>query len=233
MAVGISVLSRISIHALLTESDVSVLILGYSGSGFQSTLSLRRATLIVQILKIRDVLFQSTLSLRRATFPESGSQLAKTISIHALLAESDLDQQHCAAVRQVISIHALLAESDRNAARRHSDSDYFNPRSPCGERLSRVGTLPPSGLISIHALLAESDLDGEDLFLPLLISIHALLAESDVAGYVPVCNSLLISIHALLAESDYTPAEIEYKNTHFNPRSPCGERRPHRARCGR
>ena len=35
--------------------------------------------------------------------------------------------------------------------------DYFNPRSPCGER-PRLGDYAPGELaISIHALLAESD----------------------------------------------------------------------------
>ena len=99
--------------------------------------------------------FLSTLSLRRATraWPNIGP--AKWISIHALLAESDL-YQHGRPARRVISIHALLAESDftvkvgrsnRNisihALLAESDANanfmvervsYFYPRSPCGER---------------------------------------------------------------------------------------------------
>ena len=79
-----------------------------------------------------------------------------------------------------ISIHALLAESDAGpysffcpecrfqstlSLRRATDkpvnvtrpSIYFNPRSPCGERLlAHVPTLLIIW-ISIHALLAESD----------------------------------------------------------------------------
>ena len=60
-----------------------------------------------------------------------------TISIHALLAESDntADQE---ARKRLISIHALLAESD--------------------ERADRLPNAPPQ--ISIHALLAESDLSA-------------------------------------------------------------------------
>ena len=56
-------------------------------------------------------IFLSTLSLRRATAAEHLSHGVKVISIHALLAESDLP----ASVRydaRLISIHALLAESD-------------------------------------------------------------------------------------------------------------------------
>ena len=33
-----------------------------------------------------------------------------------------------------------------------------------------------------------------------------------------------ISIHALLAESDYRRTSESYKDRHFYPRSPCGER---------
>ncbi len=57
------------------------------------------------------------------------------ISIHALLAESDIQLAAHANASRVISIHALLAESDG--------------------WVLRYGTWTPS--ISIHALLAESD----------------------------------------------------------------------------
>ena len=60
--------------------------------------------------------------------------MARQISIHALLAESDV-QDVAAAPTMEISIHALLAESDAGP-----------------------GTIRPViHLISIHALLAESD----------------------------------------------------------------------------
>ena len=57
-----------------------------------------------------------------------------------------------------------------------------------------------------------------------MISIHALLAESD-----SVCSSLVnisstISIHALLAESDRVSQGDKFRQSHFYPRSPCGER---------
>ena len=55
--------------------------------------------------------FLSTLSLRRATESDWDFDLLKDISIHALLAESDVNQK-CPCVSQRISIHALLAESD-------------------------------------------------------------------------------------------------------------------------
>ena len=84
-----------------------------------------------------------------------------------------------------ISIHALLAESDRLKTQ---VCNLLN--------------------ISIHALLAESDLrvlDGSKSSIE--ISIHALLAESDGRGPSPRSIRHNISIHALLAESDYHRAD--------------------------
>ena len=56
--------------------------------------------------------FLSTLSLRRATFLPSMHCSWTIISIHALLAESDLENPLRQIVDRCISIHALLAESD-------------------------------------------------------------------------------------------------------------------------
>ena len=145
--------------------------------------------------------FLSTLSLRRATSPAAGKRagcyhfyprspcgerpalktikaLFDTISIHALLAESDhFSKPHGRTF--AISIHALLAESDQYRAggpgrrpdfyprspcgeRRYllpaaSRPYYFYPRSPCGERPGRHQKQDGVFCISIHALLAESD----------------------------------------------------------------------------
>ena len=80
----------------------------------------------------------------------------------------------------MISIHALLAESDIVTVGLLMFSLYFYPRSPCGERPIDAGTGFFVLDISIHALLAESDAAqvgnrGQCAG----ISIHALLAESD------------------------------------------------------
>ena len=77
---------------------------------FLSTLSLRRATR-EQILVQSALLFLSTLSLRRATYLEESESKPQSISIHALLAESD-------------NSRADNVKRDKN----------FYPRSPCGER---------------------------------------------------------------------------------------------------
>ena len=80
--------------------------------------------------------------------------------------------------------------------------DYFNPRSPCGERRACASRLPGPCSISIHALLAESDHN--------LVALH--VAYGDFNPRSPCGERLLasggstvgsiISIHALLAESD-------------------------------
>ena len=100
---------------------------------FQSTLSLRRATPGTPHTAMSDR-FQSTLSLRRATVEDCREFQQIAISIHALLAESDVSRPKQEGCIIHISIHALLAESDPSV------------RGSC----HRVP-------ISIHALLAESD----------------------------------------------------------------------------
>ena len=101
-----------------------------------------------------------------------------------------------------ISIHALLAESDVGASESADFGHNFYPRSPCGERHARraLGFVDPD--ISIHALLAESDEVIAEMTEAQSISIHALLAESDCQVSPDTSSQQCISIHALLAESD-------------------------------
>ena len=149
---------------------------------FLSTLSLRRATSALGGTTMPEVYFYprspcgerhectslapkpktflSTLSLRRATLSFSAGREFDTISIHALLAESDginrnvtNGQSHfyprspCGERQSsieevskyvVISIHALLAESDQHRLNRLNLNRNFYPRSPCGERLDNI-----------------------------------------------------------------------------------------------
>ena len=60
-------------------------------------------------------------------------KVAETISIHALLAESDLRVLD-GSKSSIISIHALLAESDGTIVQLQCILGDFYPRSPCGER---------------------------------------------------------------------------------------------------
>ena len=124
-----------------------------------------------------------------------------------------------------ISIHALLAESDISQLQCIHGRKHFYPRSPCGERLFRQNYECFEWIISIHALLAESDgwtLQNHQDTAP--ISIHALLAESDSLSGSTKPRARRISIHALLAESDNQQPAGTTSTTYFYPRSPCGER---------
>ena len=100
---------------------------------FLSTLSLRRATVMHALEFANFMLFLSTLSLRRATDYGQYYIHAPGISIHALLAESDVGT-HAQQPTQQISIHALLAESDYRQTSGSCKDRHFYPRSPCGER---------------------------------------------------------------------------------------------------
>ena len=117
------------------------------GATFLSTLSLRRATFFAifkpQILtyfyprspcgerrhwqtgQSRTRQFLSTLSLRRATVGDTPPCCGCMISIHALLAESDLTFTFTLILLSVISIHALLAESDFKANVHRAKSRLF------------------------------------------------------------------------------------------------------------
>ena len=175
---------EISIHALLAESDQSRGSVSMPRYRFLSTLSLRRATPFSRSGRMtrryfyprspcgerlprrgisachRDFYPRSPCGERR--YIRSNISNFTSISIHALLAESDTGTTS-ARKRQSISIHALLAESDgilphhgreiikflsTLSLRRATVAPvlavgrarYFYPRSPCGERLRHCTT---------------------------------------------------------------------------------------------
>ena len=124
-----------------------------------------------------------------------------------------------------ISIHALLAESDLNCSRKGFAIRYFYPRSPCGERRITGYFFNAVQIISIHALLAESDnADTKNTSFHKLFLSTLSLRRATPRGQLPTtqppyfyprspCGERLyanfsgfywwiISIHALLAESD-------------------------------
>ena len=148
--------SKISIHALLAESDVNEIAYQRQINQFLSTLSLRRATwLRCWQLAARDISIHALLAESDCLYRLS--LITLPISIHALLAESDggsgvgswprviflstlsLRRATVKLFRQnyecFISIHALLAESDADKHVQQPTQQDFYPRSPCGERL--------------------------------------------------------------------------------------------------
>ena len=80
--------------------------------------------------------------------------------------------------------------------------------------------------ISIHAPRVGSDPNVVDtLKLKSGISIHAPRVGSDVGLLLAGEGKSYISIHAPRVGSDCTGKCGRYERIHFNPRSPCGERR--------
>ena len=179
-ALAVSAGQGISIHALLAESDQNCRWLTFTYAEFLSTLSLRRATagtagaarsrrdfyprspcgerLILPIRRPGSALFLSTLSLRRATTDAVNGCNPDYISIHALLAESDLFALLC----------NLLHHN-------------FYPRSPCGERRHRSVYCQAMQVFLSTLSLRRATANIYETVNRNRISIHALLAESDIS----------------------------------------------------
>ena len=146
------------------------------------------------------------------------------ISIHALLAESDVNTADQEARKRLISIHALLAESDVSANYHIGVRKDFYPRSPCGERPMRTWKkINPNPFLSTLSLRrATWDLMGG-------LSCDAYFYPRSPCGerhlrVLDGSKSSIISIHALLAESDESQPPCGHPTKDFYPRSPCGER---------
>ena len=146
--------------------------------------------------------FQSTLPVWGATGRDGPVEEGVSISIHAPRVGSD-PAGGCRSCPQAISIHAPRVGSDPQAVRRPAGAaGYFNPRSPCGERLWPLGqasqeklfqsTLPVWGAtayyngVPIAATLFQSTLPVwgatggvEDVAVVADISIHAPRVGSD------------------------------------------------------
>ena len=127
-----------------------------------------------------------------------------TISIHALLAESDAlipHQQKCRdrflstlSLRRATLLYHFCPVSDK----------HFYPRSPCGERPKRASCYRAITCISIHALLAESDPQ------------RRFCSRLHIVDFYP---------RSPCGERQLIGDEIAFEVRDFYPRSPCGERR--------
>ena len=136
---------------------------------------------------------------RANSFPHAPPQ----ISIHALLAESDIEVNNPVAALTSISIHALLAESDCIIDIINNIIDNFYPRSPCGERRTGPASFRACIIFLSTLSLRRATRNGLAMRWNTCISIHALLAESDRSADCNCRSARPISIHALLAESDH------------------------------
>ena len=168
---------------------------------FQSTLPLRGATRALSN-PLRFRVFQSTLPLRGATYSRTPVQIFLFISIHTPLAGSDGSTAPCVARRKYFNPHSPCGERLLPCVA-DGMRTYFNPHSPCGERLRN-----PSGDRSAqrdfnpHSPCGERHSVRRARPLHAVISIHTPLAGSDVFGGIVLCEHAHISIHTPLAGSD-------------------------------
>ena len=267
MVLQVDGLTPISIHALLAESDGGQPKAGARRDYFYPRSPCGERHRCVLHSLSQPLAFLSTLSLRRATpgiflyltfhenfYPRSPCGERRN-------AHPDI-RQPCA-----ISIHALLAESDVKIMSVLNGLRHFYPRSPCGERppveTINVGShdfypRSPCGERLMHTLIFANPV----LFLSTLSlrratlhnAVHSLarnfyprspcgerqfslgpvssgdkfLSTLSLRRATAGCSRALIvaviSIHALLAESDISTNNHVRVRQNFYPRSPCGER---------
>ena len=238
---------RISIHALLAESDTT-----------------KVAGLLALIyISIHALLAESDGS--SAVF----SGCCTGISIHALLAESDADRigyavrllyfyprSPCGERPQEVSVRRGVALFLSTLSLRRATSsqrlsalqlfqflstlslrrathvrntlqycgNYFYPRSPCGERRYLIAVSHPHGAISIHALLAESDLP----LLTVILRLVNFYPRSPCGERPPLADgaqaraTFLSTLSLRRATRHWQTGQS--RTRHFYPRSPCGER---------
>ena len=168
---------------------------------FQSTLSLRRATLEM-VMERLEALFQSTLSLRRATdVPERRRQDVQDFNPRSPCGERPLSPDPRVAGRKHFNPRSPCGERHVDEQPQAANGD-FNPRSPCGERLSPVtsrgghmifqstlslrratapGNRKPCAMVDFNprSPCGERRRQRRTIQCRFRISIHALLAESD------------------------------------------------------
>ena len=145
------------------------------------------------------------------------------ISIHAPRVGSDRDRFAPFSVNLDISIHAPRVGSDQHHSQISAAMIYFNPRSPCGERLATTENAYGGYYISIHAPRVGSDAILGHGAEQTIISIHAPRVGSDPCTGAGTRTVRYFNPRSPCGERLSLPfaSRVSY---HFNPRSPCGER---------
>ena len=125
----------------------------------------------------------------------------------------------------LISIHAPRVGSDRSIRTTEGDSRHFNPRSPCGERRVGVTVQTLSSYISIHAPRVGSDeLAGLDWCAVILFQSTLPVWGATIAAKATRSSAGFQSTLPVWGATSSTCRTLS-ESSHFNPRSPCGERR--------
>ena len=235
----------ISIHAPRVGSDHQVADTAGLSNHFnpRSPCGERPASLLLVWLLF---LFQSTLPVWGATLSRRSGSAQKRISIHAPRVGSDFQSFKLAFAACRISIHAPRVGSDQFKKVEKNEKIIFQSTLPVWGATKHVKLLWRIFYISIHAPRVGSDRMAVRSFPFLVISIHAPRVGSDRA-FLRCWQAGSISIHAPRVGSDnqlkrddpYTFISIHAPRVgsdrladwpcccplHFNPRSPCGERR--------
>ena len=164
------------------------IVLPLPGKPFQSTLPARGATLHRPRYK-PCILFQSTLPARGAT-PRIGiigryCRFQSTLPARGATRGGDKGEEG-----RRISIHAPREGSDPLRLPLRPLLEYFNPRSPRGERRQQCLNMTVVDNISIHAPREGSDHTQVNWhMLPESISIHAPREGSDMPRLLPLPGS--------------------------------------------
>ena len=172
--------------------------------------------------------FQSTFPLRGATGRGRWHDFHRIISIHVPLAGND----SCATLSTCdcrFQSTLPLRGATSGEWTTWASSHYFNPRSPCGERPSDIGSMTEPFDFNPRSPCGERRAAGCSRCAGRYFNPRSPCGERlahiglrrDIEG---------ISIHAPLAGNDAWRSAARPPTRNFNPRSPCGERR-FRPRC--
>ena len=153
-------------------------------------------------------------------------QLQSIISIHALLAESDVSTKDKVLVENAFLSTLSLRRATQAVPAATPRAGHFYPRSPCGERHGRGIKLPAQMGISIHALLAESDActGSASVRYNRFLSTLSLRRATAAIWSIRKCPANFYP-RSPCGERPAFRFPGLHTITNFYPRSPCGERR--------
>ena len=105
-----------------------------------------------------------------------------------------------------------------------SQTSYFNPRSPHGERRARNQRTPTGADFNPRSPHGERHSIIDYQSAGFTISIHAPRTGSDVVVKVPICRAAEFQSTLPARGATSARAQLPLRPAHFNPRSPHGER---------
>ncbi len=172
-------------------------------------------------------LFQSTHPVWGATDPIPWVYEMDCISIHAPRVGCDPMQQAQLQLfndfnpRTPCGVRPWLGLQDDAQGR------DFNPRTPCGVRPAAIISTPrmPKQFQSTHPVWGAT-WEHQQMIDEMMISIHAPRVGCDGREDLEMLQKSQISIHAPRVGCDAVYRPIDKDHADFNPRTPCGVRRP-------